>query len=179
VVEVGPGQDAAAIEIHLTRAAVAPTRMLTISGVVTGVLEGERANISLRSGDSPTTLFSGQSTSAGPDGKFSVSGLEPNFYRVVAQSSSGKLHLQSQSVDLHLTTSDASGIQLALAPGDDLAGSLEISGDAPAGAAAPELSVRLEQADFNWFGCPRMPTSNPSRWMARRWRVTFSISRTG
>jgi hypothetical protein len=147
VVEAGPGQDVTGIEIRLTRGGAGAAHTLTIGGTVTGAPEGERATIFLRFGESADSLHSGALTFVGPDGKFSFPGLEPKFYRVVAQHSSGKVHLQSQAVDLHLTSSDAVGIQLSLAPGDDLVGSLEISGDAPASAPVPKLSVHLEPAD--------------------------------
>jgi hypothetical protein len=156
VVEVGPGQDVTGLEIHLTRvvreagAGPGASRSLTISGIVNGVPEGERATVLLRFGENAASLQSSQARPSDPDGKFSISGLQPRFYRVVAQYSSGKTRLQSQPVDLHLTSSDASGIQLTLAPGDDLTGSLEISG--AAGASAPKLSVTLEPVDSYGFG---------------------------
>jgi hypothetical protein len=179
VVEAGPGQDVAGIEIRLTRGGAGAAPTLTIGGTVTGVPEGERAMVSLRSGESADSLYSGTGSSAGPDGKFSFPGLEPKFYRVVAQYSSGKVHLQSQAVDLHLTSSDAAGIQLTLAPGEDLAGSLDISGDAPAGAPVPKLSIHLEPADDYRFGrsdstaAPgkdgafRIPDLFPARYLVR------------
>jgi hypothetical protein len=145
VVEVGPGQDVTALEIRLTRS-TETTRYLNISGIVTGVPEGERATVSLRSGESADALYNGNTSSAGQDGKFSFPNLEPKYYRLVAQYSSGKVHLQSQSVDFHLTSADAAGVQLVLAPGEDLTGSLEVTG-VPAGAAAPKLSVHLDPAD--------------------------------
>ena len=143
VVEVGAGQDVAGIEIRLQRGAIrSQGRSLTVSGNVTGTPPGERATVMLRSGQSADRLYNQRSTSADPDGKFTVSGLEPAFYRVTAYYNSGKTTLQSRAVDFQLEASDVGGIQLSLAPGEDLSGTLVFTGD---GTSSVEgRTVRLD-----------------------------------
>jgi hypothetical protein len=60
--------------------------------------------------------------------------------------------LQSHSFEFHLESSDETGIQLTLAPAEDLTGKLELVGDAPAGQTEKH-TVRLEAAGWgNQFG---------------------------
>jgi hypothetical protein len=157
VVQVAPGQDVAGLEIHLARSAAsspAAGRGFTISGVVTGVPESARANVTLQFGDSAEQVSGSRSTTAGPDGKFTFGGMQPGFYSALAIYSSGTTSLQSRVATFHLA-SDETGLQLALAPGDDLTGTLELLGDAAAGE--PEKhTVRLEAAGGNPLG--RMDT---------------------
>jgi hypothetical protein len=150
IVQAAPGQDVAGIEIRLTRAAGAAGRGSTIGGMVTGIPEGGRANVTLRSGDSPERLYGGRTTAAGPDGKFSYTGLQPAYYRVFAEYSSGKTRLRSQVVDFQLSGSDTSNLSLILAPGEELAGVLAVEGDKPPGAPAEKFSVYLDPADSSF-----------------------------
>jgi hypothetical protein len=153
VVEVAAGQDVAGMDIRLLRASPgSPAHTFTISGVVLGTPENGRANVMLRFGESAGQLRGSRFSSAGEDGKFSVTGMQPGFYSAVAFYASGKTMLASHPVSFHLDTADETGLQLTLAPGEDLTGKLELLGDAPAGP--PEKrTVRLESADLsNAFG---------------------------
>ena len=149
VVQVAAGQDLAGIEIHMNRATGAtPWRGFTISGIVTGAPDTHGAQVMLRHGDTAEQLNDGRSTFAGPDGKFTFTGMLPGYYSVVAVYSPGKITLQSRRATFHLV-SDETNLQLILAPGEDLTGSLELVGDAPSGASEKH-TVRLESADsFN------------------------------
>jgi hypothetical protein len=145
-VQVAAGQDLTGIEIRLTRSAAgASGRGFTISGIVTGAPENARISVVLRYGESEGQLYSSRFATTGPDVKFSFSGLQPGHYSVTALYSSGKTSLQSRPVALHLAA-DETTLQLALAPGEDLTGALELVGDAPAGESAKH-TVRLESVD--------------------------------
>jgi protocatechuate 3,4-dioxygenase beta subunit len=157
-IQAAPGQDLAGIEIRLTRStgAGAPGVGLTISGIVTGAPANAHAMVMLRFGESAGQLHNSHSTTAGPDGKFTFTGMQPGFYSAVALYASGKTRLQSRLVDFHLAADEA-GLQLVLAPGEDLTGTLQFVGDAPAGAAEKH-SVRLESDGlFNPMGQAEAP----------------------
>jgi len=149
IIQAAPGQDVAGIEIHLRRGA-AVVRALTVAGLVAGIPEGARANVTLRFGESSDKLYSARSTETGPDGKFSFTGLQPASYSVSAQYSSGKSGLLSQAVNLQLDSSDQTGVQLTLRAGEELNGTLEIAGDSPSGASAEKHTIRLEPADSSY-----------------------------
>jgi hypothetical protein len=151
IVEAAPGQDVAGVEIHLRRGA-APVRALTIAGLVTGIPEGARANVTLRFGESSDKLYNARSTETAPDGKFSFGGLQPAFYSVSAQYSPGKTGLLSQAVGLQLDNSDQTSVQLSLRAGEELNGTLELAGNSPPGASAEKRTVRLEpvESSYGW-----------------------------
>lgn len=146
IVHAAPGQDVAGIEIHLIQGA-APGRGFTVAGQVTGIPEGGRANVMLRFGDSPDKLYDARSFVTTPDGKFSIAGLQPAFYSVLAQCASGKTSLQSQTVDFQLAGADQTDLQLNLRPGEELTGTIEIAGDSPPGVSIEKRSVSLLPAD--------------------------------
>jgi len=99
--------------------------------------------VNLRYGESFDKLYGSNQTSGLQHGKFSFRGLQPGAYRIYASYSSGKTALQSQTVDLTLDNSDQT-VQLALAPAEEITGTLEIDGDQ---AAAAQHTVRLDSAD--------------------------------
>jgi len=152
VVEAAAGADVVNIEIRLTQSGHGgPARSLTVSGAVMGAPEGARPSVILRYGESEDRLNSSRSTSTGPDGKFSISGLQPGFYRIYAQYSTGKTALQSQAIDTRLDSADAVNLQLILAPGEDLNGTVEFVGDATPSTPAGKISVRLATADNSFY----------------------------
>jgi protocatechuate 3,4-dioxygenase beta subunit len=144
VVQVGAGQDVAGIEIRLLRAAAsAPVRGFSVSGMVTGTPDNERANVFLRYGENAGQLSGSRFTATGADGKFTFRGMPPGFYSALAIYSSGRTSLQSRAVSFELAGADETGLQLSLAPGEELAGTLELVGGAP-GGAPEKCTVRLE-----------------------------------
>lgn len=178
VVQAAPGQDIAGLEVRLLRGA-APARGLAISGVVTGMPEGARANVIVLCGSDPERPYDYRSTAAGPDGKFSIAGLQPAFCKVVAQYSLGKIRLQSQVTELHITGSGETNVQLHLVPGEEINGTLEFAGDAQA-APAGKFTVHLNPADTLSYdaaqttpgqvdkdGSFRIPDVLPGRFRAR------------
>jgi hypothetical protein len=154
IVEASAGQDVTGLEIRLTGGVAGHGS--AISGMVSGIPENGRATVMLRFGEKPDQSTAGRVASAGPDGKFTVTGLEPGYYRVSAQYSSGKTMLQSQAVDVRLAGGDEN-VQLALAPGEELTGTLAVVGDGPPGGAG-KRTVRLETADsFTYMGTDVAP----------------------
>jgi len=160
VVQVAAGQDVAGIDIRLIRTGGGTAaRGFTISGTVTGTPDNARALVMLRYGENAGQLFQGRSTSSGEDGKFSITGMQPGFYSVAAIYSSGKTTLQSRTLDFHLEAADETGLVLSLSPGEELAGTLVLVGDAPAGAAE-KRTVRLEAQGWgNPFGQAEAPAA--------------------
>jgi len=153
VIEVAAGQDLAGIEIRLLRTGPgAPTHTFTVSGVVMGTPEGGRANVMLSFGDDAGGMYNGRGTSADTESKFSISGLQPGSYSVAASYPSGKTPLQSHALKFRLEAADETGLQLTLAPGEDLIGKLELAGDAAPGQAE-KFTVRLEASGWgNQYG---------------------------
>jgi hypothetical protein len=160
VVQVAAGQDVAGIDIRLIRTSTGPAaRGFTVSGTVTGTPDNARALVMLRYGENAGQLSQGRSTSAGEDGKFTITGMQPGYYSVAAVYSSGKTMLQSRTLDFHLEAADETGLVLSLSPGEELTGTLELVGDAPAGAAE-KRTVRLEAQGWgNPFGQTEPPAA--------------------
>jgi len=150
IIEVAAGQDLAGIDIRLLRTSASAARGFTVSGVVIGTPENGRANVMLRSGESAGQYNNGRGVQVGEDGKFSFAGMPPGYYSVAASYRSGKTPLLSHSFEFHLESADESGLQLTLAPPEELSGKLELVGDGPAGPAEKH-TVRLEAAG-NQFG---------------------------
>jgi protocatechuate 3,4-dioxygenase beta subunit len=150
IIEVAAGQDLAGVDIHLLRTGPGAARGFTISGVVIGAPDNGRANVMLHYGESAGQYNNGRGTTAGEDGKFSFPGMQPGYYSVAASYRSGKTPLQSHSFEFHIESADETGVQLTLAPAEELTGKLEVVGDAPAGQVE-KRTARLEPAG-NQFG---------------------------
>jgi protocatechuate 3,4-dioxygenase beta subunit len=145
VIDVAAGQDLAGVDIHLLRTAPGTARGLTVSGVVIGMPENDRASVTLRFGESAGQSYNMRSMITEADGTFKFTGMQPGYYAVAASYTEGKTTLQSHPVEFHLESADETGLQLTLAPGEELTGKLEFTGDAPAGESAKH-TVRLESA---------------------------------
>ncbi|HUA59995.1 MAG TPA: carboxypeptidase-like regulatory domain-containing protein [Verrucomicrobiae bacterium] len=163
-IDVKPGRDAGPLEIRLTHAAPSvpgarPTSIATISGLVTGIPDGGRAAIMVRVSQRSGPVYTLRGYTTDPDGKFMIRGLPPGPLQLFAQFPLGKAKLQSQVVDVPLTDVDTANLQLHLAPGEDLAGSLEIAGEEPASAPSRPIAVQLELVDR---GGPGVPDLSPA-----------------
>jgi len=77
---------------------------------------------------------------------------------VFAQAAGGKVRVQSQTVDVQLTSVDASDLQLRLEPGEELEGSVEIDGEGPGAAFARSMTVKLDSTEVSAFA-PADPRS--------------------
>jgi protocatechuate 3,4-dioxygenase beta subunit len=141
VVEAVAG-NVSGIEIRLVR----QQQGLAISGVVSGIPEGtNRGYVMMQTGESAQRINSGRSTGIGADGKFRFDGLQPGFYRVSAHYNDGKTLLVSRTLEWQLENTEIANVELALAPGVELSGTLKMEGEA-AGTAAPKRTVKLEPA---------------------------------
>ena len=149
-IQVKPGQDVTSLEIRLTHARASGAGAMqpgTISGIVTGVPNGVRPSVTARSAQNTTTMPLVRGAGVDPEGKFLLRGLAPGSYRVFAQAAAGNVRLQSQEVQVQVAGGDSTSLQLNLAPGEDLGGSLTFAG---AGAGVPpghKLAVKLEAVE--------------------------------
>jgi hypothetical protein len=138
-VEAVSGRDVSGIEIRLLR-----QRNASITGIVSGAPPGNvNAMVMLRWGDSADRLYSSTSNQAGPDGRFRFQPVPAaQFYQVSATYAIGNVRLRSQNADVRLD-GDAAEVHLQLAAGGELAGSIEIAGDAP-GTPVEKRTIQLE-----------------------------------
>jgi hypothetical protein len=142
-VQAVAGSDATGLDIRLIR-----LRNLSISGVVSGMPDAmAMVQVDLRTGENPSQLYNSRTAMAGRDGKFAFSRLTPGYYRVSARYQAGDIQLQSNSVDLKLDSADESNVELSLASGAELTGTLQV-----AGLPAEKRSVRLQNTDRGLFG---------------------------
>jgi hypothetical protein len=142
VVDAVAGKDVSGIEIRLVR----QQQGLAITGVVSGIPEGtNRGYVAMQFGESAQRINSGRSTGIGADGKFRFDGLQPGYYRVSAQYNDGKTLLVSRTMEWQLENSEIANVELVLAPGVELTGTLKMEGEA-AGAPPPKRTVKLEPA---------------------------------
>jgi hypothetical protein len=84
------------------------------------------------------------------DGKFFLSGVEPGRYLIRASYSSGKNNLESAPIELQLEGADATGLEFALAPSEELTGTLELAGEPKERAFAEHMTVRLTGNGFDY-----------------------------
>lgn len=142
-VDAKAGAEVTGIEIHLARLNPRTTPHLRISGMVQGTPPGKQhASVwidhGLKFGD--TTIQN--DTVAGDDGSFTFHDLEPGVYRIWTAYNDVDRHLQSQPLEFRLEGSDVVNLQLNLAPGGDLSGTVEIAGEQP-GAPKQKRTVRI------------------------------------
>ena len=152
VIEAAAGQDLTDMDIRLLRSGPGTARTFSVSGAVTGVPENARADVMLRFGEAAGKYYNGTGVSTEQDGTFKISGMQPGYYSIAASYTGGKTALQSRTFEFHLESADQTGIQLTLAPGEELTGKLELVGD-PAAGESTKHTVRLEAGAWgNQFG---------------------------
>jgi hypothetical protein len=150
LVEATAGAELTGIDIHLARTALGGS----IGGTVNGVAEGDGYTmVVLQQVEGTEGIGSTTSTSAAPEGHFLFANLAPGAYRLLALHRGDKAKLFSQPVDVDLEGSDVSGVNLALAPGGDVNGKLELAG----GAGTEKLSVSLMLKPYDYFGDAATP----------------------
>jgi hypothetical protein len=136
VVEAVAGHEITGIELRLLK----QERGGAISGLVTGIPEGgSGVSVMLQSGTDGDSATGMQGRGIRQDGKFSFHGLQPGNYRIFARYTAANKELQSQMVDIRLDGGDSADVDLMLAPGGELSGSIE-----PGGVAPAKRTVRLE-----------------------------------
>jgi protocatechuate 3,4-dioxygenase beta subunit len=146
-VEVNAGQDLAGIEIRLLRTAPTNTHGYTISGTVIGLPANEPATVMLRFGEKPGEFENSNGTDTA-DGKFTFAGMQPGYYSVSASDTMGKAPLRSRPLEFHLDSEDHTGLQVTLAPEEELSGTLAFLGEGP----SPKHTVRLQPTGWGEFG---------------------------
>src|SRR5262249_17097519 len=141
VVEAIGGKDVAGLEIRLTRQPAS-----SIAGIVTGVPEGgARPMVNAQQiVEGKGGQGESRNTTAAPDGKFSISGLQPGRYRVWAIYSNGKTKLGSLATEV-MVDSGETPLTLALVSMAEVSGKLVMEGDA--GTAMAKLWVRLDPVE--------------------------------
>ena len=131
-VELRPGSDIPGIDIQMR-----PLR-LSIGGKVSGAPAGATPTVSiqcLRRGGSVWNDITPE-----PDGSFSLGRLEPGACHLFAHASSGGREMRSAIVELNLKDTPVSELDLALKPGTDISGALEMADK----EEAANRAVRLE-----------------------------------
>lgn len=145
LVDVTAGAALTGVDIHLART----PRGGGISGIVTGSADGDGYTmVTLQQVEGAERIRSTMTNSAEPGGHFQFANLEPGAYRLLAWHRGDKTRAFSQVVDVDLEGSDVTGVNLALAPGGELDGKIEIAG----GAGSQKLSVSLEMKPYLYFG---------------------------
>jgi hypothetical protein len=145
LVDATAGAELTGMDIHLARTA----RGGGISGIVTGIPEGDGYTmVILQHDEGAEGNRSTMSGGVAPGGHFEFANLAPGAYRLLAWHRADKARAFSQTVDLDLEGNDVTGVNLALAPGGEVNGKLEIAG----GAGTVTLSVSLALKPYDYFG---------------------------
>jgi hypothetical protein len=149
-VELAPGQELTGIDIHLAR-----ERRVTIAGTVTGIPANPDPSLSvtvLLSAISETSSYT-HGFPVGPEGRFTLPGLTPGRYRLVAriQSPEGVV-LQSAAIEVRPENADENGVTMPLQEGETVSGTLEIEADSAKTAPPEKLVVRLESTSGMYDG---------------------------
>jgi hypothetical protein len=148
-IEVEAGHDATGIDIHLAR-----TRSMTIRGTITGALENAESPTVLVFFHDEGGFFVSNEIAADADGKFTIGGVTPRSYRLVAKQVSGDTIVQSPPVDVEPASGGEVRVSLAMVRDGAVSGTLEIEGDPPKIAIAERLTVRLESYSQRYLSAP-------------------------
>lgn len=140
-VDLVAGQNLTGVDIRLAR-----RRSLTISGVVTGIPQTPAAaafiRIMLFSLEDSDRFRLKRESQAAADGRFTIPGLVPGRYRVLAMADSGTL--RSAAAEVQPENGDVTGVTLPVVRGATLPGTLEIEGGPVNAAPAEKLTLRLQ-----------------------------------
>jgi hypothetical protein len=129
--------------------------LATISGVVAPPagrpMAGLQVNLELSARADESGLGRVRGASPGPDGKFTISGIEPGSYALVARASAARTAASVTALpmswwaaaDLEVDGHDVSGAQLTLEAGLTLSGRVVFEGVAPLSATAASVAIRL------------------------------------
>jgi hypothetical protein len=110
--EVRAGAEVSGVDIRLVR-----TPIVQVSGKVTGVPPGAK-NVMV------TTFPSGSSAGIKPDGTFSLWGLDPGKYTLVAQQWAGQTTLMSAPVEIEVAGANIEHLELRMVAPFEMAGEL-------------------------------------------------------
>ena len=141
-VEAKAGAEIGGMDIHLLR----QSRGATISGTVTGETDDPHSvMVFIRREDEAGLVNSQGGAVSSRTGHFQFGSLPPGTYWISALDFAGKTRLYGVPVTVQVEGSDIGGVTLALAPGGEITGSLEVAG-AP---ATGKLSVGLVAGAFS------------------------------
>jgi hypothetical protein len=124
---------------------------MSISGTVTGIPDhAGLAQVYMRYADTAEQLSGLRGTLCDTAGRFSFARLPAGIYGLYAIYSSGSRSFQSDVMKVELESADQPGVELALHPGEELSGTLQVTG-LPAG----KHTVRLDPVDrYGYFSGP-------------------------
>ena len=135
-IQVAAGRPLANMDMRLTR-----TRTVRVRGRLIGASNNpmSRPMISLMPRDAGYMVFDRQMmTSRRPDGSFELRGVIPGAYYLIAQSfDAGERQVARVPVDVGNT--DVENVELALAPGQDLTGTVRVESDTPVNPSTVRL----------------------------------------
>jgi len=140
LVEATAGAELAGMDMHLVR----QPRALSISGVVTGGTDAPFGiYVTVEHDDDARHRDLAGNTGTMGNGRFRFDNLQPGAYKVYATlvgASSEATRLYSLPASVRLESGDVTGVNLALAPGGEITGKLEVAG----GPGAEKRTVVLE-----------------------------------
>jgi len=125
--EVRAGAEVSGVDIRLVR-----TPIVQVSGKVTGVPPGAKNVVVM-------TLPSGSSASIKPDGTFSVWGLDPGKYILVAQQWAGQAPMMSGPLEIEVAGANIEHLELRMVPPFDIAGQLRFDDEQARQPAKPPV----------------------------------------
>ena len=139
VVEAIAGKEVGGLDIRLQRQRTGGG----IHGTVSGLPDRSMASVVMQFGEDPIKITGSRSTTTSPDGKFSLPGGQPGYYRFYAMAGAGTDFLVSRAVEVQFESGDMPPVDLVLAPAMELTGTLGFEGDPP-GKPVEKYPVRLE-----------------------------------
>jgi hypothetical protein len=137
-VEAIGGRQTPNIDLRLVR-----KRSLSISGVVTGI-PGATADQPARAELVLSSKYYNQFFNTDANGQFSLSGLAPDHYYLIARTLTTTPPLFSQPVEVPPEMTDVADINLRLVAGEEVSGTLQIEGKGAKPGTEGKWNVRLE-----------------------------------
>jgi hypothetical protein len=149
VVEAVAGRDVEGLEIHL--APLTAQRLLSVSGVITGMPPQPFVFMQVTPTGGDGRMMPSSAHPA-PDGKFSVSGLMPGAYQVIAVTPGTKKPLMGLA-RFTLDAADVTGLEVAMHEAGEIAGTLQMAGP-------PSTARKIKLVPENGF--PFLGNNSPS-----------------
>jgi hypothetical protein len=159
MIDAKQGMDISGIEIRMRSNSA--RSILMVSGVITGIPVGAKADIVYQHGTNPDHFSSGGAYPAGTDGKFSIY-LRPGYVHLLGRCISLESVFQSEPKEIHLESQDIADMQfpLTIQTNGTLTGNIQIVGDHTATGTERNLMISLNPLDY--FIPIQMPTETGS-----------------
>lgn len=140
-IEIVSGRTVAGMDITLLK-----TRTVRVHGRITNVPQN-RVMVSLQKrGRSFMMMDRYMATTSSPSGEFEIRGVIPGSYLLSAQFNDGEQQL-SGHLPVEVGTTNVEGLELALSPGQDVSGSIQVVGEGSA-LRVSGIQVFLESKDL-------------------------------